>query len=87
MVVWLWVGGAAIPVRGASSAALRIGGVLGIFTAVRCTVERELDMPISAPFIAGAVAVAIPTAVDTNRQRFLTAYVPPIAPARTDTIV
>ena len=45
-----------------------------MFTAIRCAVEQYALMPLSAPFIAGGVAVAIPTMLDKNRQDFLHAY-------------
>jgi hypothetical protein len=63
-----------LAVKGAASAMFRIGGVFGLYTAVRCGVERQLAMPISAPFIAGAVAVSVPTLLDSKRQDFLSAY-------------
>lgn len=63
-----------LAVRGAAAAAGRLGFVFGVFSSVRCGVESQLAMPISAPFIAGAVAVALPTALDRKRQEFLTAY-------------
>ena len=31
-------------------------------------------MPLTAPFLAGGIAVAIPTAIDANRTKFLKAY-------------
>ncbi len=41
---------------------------------VRCSAEQQLAMPMSAPFIAGGVAVAVPTMLDAKRQEFLQAY-------------
>jgi hypothetical protein len=63
-----------LTVRGAAAAAARIGGVFGVYTTVRCFMSSELDMPMTAPFIAGGVAVALPTALDAKRGEFLQAY-------------
>lgn len=60
--------------RQASAAALRIGGVFALFTAVRCASEQVLPSAALPSLLAGAAAVAVPTAIMPERQQFLRAY-------------
>lgn len=64
----------AVAVQSASKGAMRIGGIFGIYTTLRCIMEHN-GMGASAPFWAGGLAVAIPHAVDPARTDFLRDYV------------
>ena len=61
-------------VQSATKGALRIGGIFGLYTSLRCVMEQN-GMGASAPFWAGGLAVAIPHAVDPARTDFLRDYV------------
>lgn len=45
-----------------------------MYSGVRCFAARELGIPSSAPLLGGAVAVAIPFALNPNRVAFFQAY-------------
>ncbi|KAA0164753.1 hypothetical protein FNF27_03256 [Cafeteria roenbergensis] len=57
----------------AAMASARLGAVFAGYSAVKCAVDSA-GYAASAPFAAGAVAVAVPFALNANRQQFLQAY-------------
>ena len=59
--------------RQAAAASARMAGVVAAYSAVKCAVESA-GYGASAPFAGGAVAVAVPFALNVNRQQFLQAY-------------
>lgn len=54
-------------------ASARLGAIFAGYSAVKCAVDSA-GYAASAPFAAGAVAVAVPFALNANRQQFLQAY-------------
>jgi hypothetical protein len=58
---------AARAARSAGLAAARVGGVLALFSVVRCSLDLGAGLSASAPFWAGGVAVAVPYALQQSR--------------------
>jgi hypothetical protein len=48
--------------------------VFALYTAVRCSVEGVTPSAAAPPLAAGAVAVAVATALDPGRLKFLRSY-------------